>query len=103
LGSAAAAGAAGRGGADAGVLGQLEDLAGDQVVGVVDGVDVPLEDLVGAAAVAEGVAGDAPERLVAADLVERPAGAVAGPHDPLEVGLRLPAPPPAPVAGGQSD
>ena len=64
--------------AGAGVFGELEDLADDQVARVVDEVAVQLEDLAGAAGVAQRVAGDRPQRVVRADLVDRPGDGVRG-------------------------
>jgi hypothetical protein len=58
----------------AGVFGQLEELADDELGRVVDEVAVELADFVGAAGVAQGVAGDRPQRVVRADLVGRTPG-----------------------------
>jgi len=60
-----------------GVFGEIEKLADDQVAGVVDDVAIQVQDLVGPARVAQGVAGDGPERIVLADLVDGPGHGVA--------------------------
>ena len=62
-----------RGSADAGagVLRELDDLADDQVGRVVDQVAVQVENFAGAMRVAQHVAGDRPQGIVRADLVDR--------------------------------
>ena len=59
------------GDAGAGVVGELDELAGDQVGWVVDEVSIHVEDLVGAVGIAQHVAGNGPQRIVRADLVDR--------------------------------
>ena len=56
--------------ASAGVVGELDELAGDQVGRVVDEVSIHIEYLVGAVGIAQHVAGDGPQRIVRADLVD---------------------------------
>ncbi len=68
-----------------GVVGELQHLAGDEARGVVDDVAVQFQDLTGAAGVVEGVAGDRPQCVVGADLVNRPGGR----HTGVDLGLTV--------------
>ena len=80
----------------AGVVGEFENLADDQVGRVVDEIVVKVEDLAGAVGVAQHVAGDGAKGIVLADLVDRAAprkpsgvarGAGGGPGFGLVVGV----------------
>ncbi len=68
-----------------GVFGKLENLADDQVSGVVDDVAIQVLDLVSPPCITQSVTGDRPERVVLPDLVDRPGHRVAG----VDLGLLI--------------
>ena len=66
---------------ETGILGEVDDLPRGQVMWVVDHPAVEyLEDLVGALAVPQGIAGDAPQGLMGADLVDHQAATLGNPR-----------------------
>ena len=72
-----------------GIFGKLENLADDQVSGVVNDVAIQVQNFAGPARLSQGIAGDRSERVVLADLVDRPSHRVAGSDLRLSVPIGL--------------